>query len=100
MTLRDHPLMVSGGKSAWPPVWVEKYGTSRLTGEIGTLTHLGNNACSSNEILLHITHSGLPYCGTLSIQDSAFCWAIYELLREQIGRTIEEIGDLDLSYTL
>jgi len=85
--------------SLWPPVWTEKYGVTRLTGEIGTLTHLGNDARRVT-LYLHITHKGLPYWGPLAIKDSAFRSAVYELLRGHIGHTISEIGDLDTSHML
>jgi hypothetical protein len=101
MKLRDHPLLIYGGKSAWPPVWIEKYGVTELTGEIGILTHVGGHRPRwTSTIYLHITDHGRAYCGPLLIPDAPFRSAIYKLLRQHKGHTIKDIGDLDLSYTL
>ena len=94
---RRHPLMTYRGARIWPPVWVEKYGDGKLSGEIGELTHLGNNPDESAALFLHITHDGVPYCGKLLIQDPGFRQSVYEVLRKHIGHSIKEIGDLDLS---
>jgi hypothetical protein len=93
LRLRDHPLL----DSLWPPVWTERYASSKLTGEIGTLTHLGDTGRAT--LYLYITHESLPYWGALEIKDSAFRSALYELLREHKGHTISEIGDLDTAHT-
>ena len=95
MKLRNHPLL----NSLWPPVWTEKYAARKLTGEIGTLAHVGDNSRLSM-LYLHITHEGLPYWGALRIKDSASRSAIYALLQEQKGQTIREIRDLDISQAL
>jgi hypothetical protein len=99
--LRDHPLMTKRGIRSWPPVWIEKYGAKELTGEIGRLTYVGTNARRFPEaIFLHMVYEGTPYYGSLLTEDYAFRWALYELLQNNIGRTIKEIGELDLSYLL
>jgi hypothetical protein len=100
MKLREHPMMTHRGAPIWPPIWVEKYGDRKLTGEIGELTHLGNNPHESPALFLHITHEGIAYCGSLPIEDLAFRLTVHNLLRQHIGRSIKEIGDLDLSHTL
>jgi len=38
--------------------------------------------------------------GTLLFKDAAFCRHIADLLQAQFGKTMKEIGDLELSYTL
>jgi hypothetical protein len=38
--------------------------------------------------------------GALVFTDSAFCRQLYEILQQHVGRSIEEIGDVDLAYTL
>ena len=101
MNLRDHPLMRSHGVQSWPPVWVGKYGAAERTGEIGKLTYVGSNPRRiPRAIFLHITHGSTPYCGSLLIEDPAFRLAMYELFQNHIGRTIQEIGDLDLAHLL
>ena len=96
MKLREHPMMTS----TWPPIWSEKYGDIKVTGEIGTLTHLGNNAHESSRLFLHITYERVAYCGLVLIEDSAFRRTVYELLRKHIGHTIKDISDVDLSCPL
>jgi hypothetical protein len=44
--------------------------------------------------------NGAPYMGTLLFSDAAFCWQLHDILQQNLGRSIEEIGDLDLSFTL
>jgi hypothetical protein len=34
------------------------------------------------------------------LDDPAFCREIFEVLIHNLGKTIREIGDIDLSYTL
>jgi hypothetical protein len=40
------------------------------------------------------------YTAILMFDDATFCKQIYNLLQETIDRRIEEIGNLDLSFTL
>jgi hypothetical protein len=41
-------------------------------------------------------HAGAEYMGELLINDAAFCREIYEVLLRHCGKTIQEIGDIDL----
>ena len=43
---------------------------------------------------------GSQYIGALLLEDAAFCSYIYLLLKQNIGRFISEIGDLDVSDSL
>jgi hypothetical protein len=45
-------------------------------------------------------HEKSVYVGCLIFNDHSFCAQISTILREQTGRPIKEIGDLDLSHTL
>ena len=45
-------------------------------------------------------YEGRNYIGTLLIDDAAFCLHVYFILQGQRGRSIEEIGSLDMSYPL
>ena len=38
--------------------------------------------------------------GFMGFDDPSFCSDIYRLLKSNVGLSIKEIGDLDLSYTL
>ena len=70
------------------------------TGEIGVLTQVLMSELMDEKVFLFIDHSGYRYMGMLAFDDSAFCRAIHRLLQNNTGRSIKEIGDLDLSYTL
>ena len=41
-------------------------------------------------------HAGAEYMGELLISDAAFCSEIYEVLLRHCGKTIQEIGEIDL----
>ena len=102
MKPRDHPLMRYRTMRNWPPVWIEKFSENKtLMGEIGVLKTLGViNMKRGTRCYLHITHNGKPYVGSLLFDDAAFCTQIANLLQGQIGTSIADIGDLDLSHTL
>ena len=54
----------------------------------------------TNRLFLLIRHEGFRYMGTMAFDDPAFCYELYRLLKSQVGRSIKEIGALDLSFTL
>lgn len=85
----------------WPPIWIEKYGDNKiLSGEIGVLKHIGTNPALGNRYYLHITYNQRPYVGSVMFDDADFCAFIGDLLKVNIDRSIEAIGDLDLSGPL
>jgi hypothetical protein len=45
-------------------------------------------------------HCGAEYLGALLLNDPSFCREIFAVLLRNIGKTILEIGDIDLTYTL
>ena len=45
-------------------------------------------------------HMGAEYIGCLLFENSAFCRKIAEILREYFGKSIQEIGDIELSFAL
>jgi hypothetical protein len=79
-----------------PPLWKEKFSERTLTGEIGILMHVALDPTSSRTIHVHITNAGLSYIGRLIFDNPRFCHHISVLLKSQVGRTMEEIGDLEL----
>jgi len=98
MQLRDHPLMNYQGVPNWPPVWTLRKGSVKtLTGEVGVLkyVHLDDNKC-----YLVIDYQSMIYTGSIISQDQSFSKQIVRVLRTQISRSIEKIGDLDLSSIL
>jgi hypothetical protein len=104
MQLRDHPLMSCHGASNWPPVWtqanlsVEK--PKIIRDEVGILVYIRGYEGASTKCYLVIEYEGEHYVGVLLFEDMAFCRRITDLLEQHIGRSIEEIGDLDIGETL
>jgi len=102
MQLRDHPLMSYRGVRNWPPVWTlaRDHSVKALMGEVGVLKYVHSNSLMSNKCFLVIDLEEKTYIGSLIFKDHAFCGQISNLLREQVGCPIEEIGDLDVSHLL
>ena len=102
MELRAHPFMRRRGIPNWPPVWTRptKEGNKTERGEVGILRYVHVKDSISNKCFLVIEHDKEHYVGCLIFDDVAFCSQISNLLRDQVGRAVKEIGDLDLSYTL
>jgi hypothetical protein len=102
MELRNHPLMNFRGVRNWPPVWlpVDREITKSLVGEIGILRHVQHDARYNTRCRLVIEHEEGVYTGTLMFDDVSFCWLVTNILKSHIRRSIKNIGDLDLSYSL
>ena len=102
MQLRDHPLMTRKSGDTWPPKWT----TTRLNkddkpiGEVGILEDVLMSNLIDNKIFMWMQWEGVWYMGLLSFDDRIFCYQICTLLKNNISRSIKEIGDLDLSFTL
>ena len=72
-----------------------------LEGEIGTLDRVFPSRIEPDcRIFLVIKYKGNSYMATLLFEDAAFCRQIEGMLQAHLGYTIEEIGDIELSYTL
>src|SRR5262245_42478459 len=101
MELRDHPLMVYRSIRNWPPIWTKKSRPITLRGEIGTLNRVVLTRIEPpKKCFLFIDFNGESYTGTLIFDDASFCRQISDLLRQHSGKSIKDIGDLDLSFTL
>jgi hypothetical protein len=103
MKLRDHPLMSYRGVPNWPPVWTlaaRNGSVMTLMGEVGVLKYVHSNSLMSNKCFLVIDFQHEAYIGSLIFKDHSFCGQISHLLRDHVGRSIKDIGDLDLSSTL
>jgi hypothetical protein len=97
--LRDHPLMSRHGIRNWPPRWgITPSEKKRLSGEVGILEYALKPG--DTKIIIVMKLADQRYTADLMFDDAAFCKQIYELLQRNIGRSIEEIGDLDVSGTL
>lgn len=55
---------------------------------------------SDDKCYLVIEHEAAHYVGSLIFDDIKFCRLMFSVFKDHIGRSIEEIGDVDLSYTL
>jgi hypothetical protein len=102
MKLRDHPLMMrASGFPNWPPKWTTTHlKDDKPIGEVGILEDVMMTDPIKNKVFMWIQWEGVRYVGFLSFDDVSFCSQIYTLLKANIGRSIKEIGDLDLSHTL
>jgi hypothetical protein len=99
MKLRDHPLV----RHSWPPLWWWRAGgeNKHLRGEVGTLREVRPYSIQpADRFYLIMQNERAEYLGVLLIEDYALRRQIFELLVQYCGRTIIEIGDIDLSHTL
>jgi hypothetical protein len=101
MKLRDHPLMSYRAQSNWPPAWstLRDEPFPRPYGEVGVLRAVVIND-RFDKVYLRMEIRGREYLGTLLFDDFGFCYEIYSLLRSYVGCSIQEIGEIDLSYSL
>ena len=94
--------MVRYGIPNWPPVLTPanpRDDKPSLRGEIGALKYVLGQS-SENTCFLMMAHDGMGYIGSLHFDEDLFCQPIGIILETNIGRTIKEIGDLDLSHLL
>jgi hypothetical protein len=103
MLFRDHPLMMYKGNQSWPPAWLwtAGYDNTHPLGEVGILKAvLRSHIEPDDRCFLVMEHCGAEYLGALLLNDPSFCREIFEVLVRNVGKTIQEIGDIDLTYTL
>lgn len=107
--LREHPLMNYRNLANWPPVWTprgRKNGAAVETvppwhtrrGEIGTLqAAFLSTVKRPPRIYLMVKYEGRDYVGSLLFTDAGICRQFYKFFKEQAGKSISEIGMLDVS---
>jgi hypothetical protein len=97
--LRNHPLMVRrSGFACWPPYWwTPRQKEIVPAGEVGTLQSVRMDWIC-NKLFLMMEHDDLAYLGVLQFDDICFCQHLHDILNENLGRSMAEIGDLDLGY--
>jgi hypothetical protein len=100
--LRDHPLMSYRGFSTWPPVWTQTGSgpVKTLFGEIGVLRYAYSSLQPFSQCTLLIDYENQRFAGVLLFDNPDFCVQICNLLQANANRSIEEIADLDLSFTM
>ena len=103
MQFRDHPLLSrKSGYSSWPPKWTTTHldRDDKPIGEVGILEDIMMSELIDNKVFIFMQHQSYRYMGFLGFDDPSFCNEIYRLLKSNLGRSIEEIGDLDVSHLL
>ena len=102
MLLREHPLMTrKSGYANWPPQWMSLSWTgAKINGEVGVLEEATMNDLITNKIFIRARDQGACYMAVLAFDDVAFAQQLCRLLLQSTGRSIRQIGDLDLSHML
>ena len=97
MKFRDHPQISQKRVRSWPPAWVESNSLpgTVLTGEIGVLTDVNLRGFNPCRLLLTIHHENRSFSAVLFFDDEPFCVQVFEFLKGCVGRSIEEIGDMN-----
>ena len=96
LQLRDHPLItLRTGVKAWPPFWITSSGDA-ASGEIGILQDVSIGVLIKTTLFLFVGFQGSRYVGSMSFDDSISCQKFYDLLKPTVGRSIKEIGDLEV----
>ena len=101
MELRRHSLMSFGGVPTWPPEWIWASGLRNVfiypNGEMGILENVRRSIVSPDKCLfITMIHHGSIYLGRLNFDDEEFCGQIFELLKANCGRSLTEIGSMDI----
>ncbi len=102
MLLRNHPLLTSQNSRGWPPewLWCAGFDNTHPRGEVGILkTVFVSSVKPSTSCFLIMEHAGAEYMGELFMSDAAFCSEIYKVLVRHCSKTIQDIGDIDLTDT-
>lgn len=71
-----------------------------MRGEAGILRKVAPKEPLGDKCYLVIEHETAYYVGSLVCDDIMFCRLMFSVFKDHIGRSIKEIGDVDLSYTL
>ena len=82
--------------SIWPPEWSF---TDQGSGELGVLARVELRKNLKPEyIYLEAEHAGDTLKGITLLEDSSRLGFFYRKLRENIGKPLVEIGDLDINF--
>jgi hypothetical protein len=71
-----------------------------LFGEIGILRCAASSLEPFSQCTLLIDYEKQTFTGVLLFDNPDFCVQICNLLQANVGRSIEEIADLDVSFTM
>src|SRR5258705_13803044 len=94
--------MSYNGLSNWPPEWIWADGPRNFythpMGEIGILEDVRRSIFNSDRCLfIKMRYHGILYLGRLSFDHREFCRRVFELLKANYSRAIQEIGAMDIS---
>ena len=86
----------------WPPHWSTSYRPEKHwpRGEIGTLEDAWMHELLDRCVFLYIRHDGFQYTGSICFDDHDSCMIVFSFLESVVGRSIAEIGELDISNLL
>ena len=100
--LRNHPRMSYRKVPSWPPSWVWMSGSEdkQPKGEVGILkqVRMVNGHPIVHRCFLWMEYEDGTYLGCLLLDNLSFCKQLSRLLEKNVGRSVKEIGGLDLSY--
>ena len=69
-------------------------------GEIGTLKSVWMHELLDRCVFLSIKHNGFQHTGHMYFDDHDSCMMVFNFLKSVVGRTIADIGDVDMSHLL
>jgi hypothetical protein len=98
MELRNHDCMSHGWVPLWPPHWKWTFGENNTypVGEIGILENVQRSSIDPNLCYLSMNHAGAKYVGHLHFDREECCGLLLELLPNHYGRSLQEIGEIDI----
>ena len=84
----------------WPPNWSNTYQAKNdwPHGEIGTLESVWMDKLLDRCVFLYVKNDVFHYTGHMSFDDPGSCMMVYSFLKSVVGRSVAEIGDLDVSH--
>lgn len=102
LNFRDHPALIRNGLMLWPPQWSNTYQAKEIwpQGEIGTLEKVWMDELLDRCVFLHMRDDVFRYIGAIHFDDRVSCTMVFNFLKSVVGRSVAEIGDLDISHLL
>jgi hypothetical protein len=106
-----HALMSYRGQPNWPPswMWVGPGENHYPHGEVGVLKEVHISVLDPlkpdskrpyNRVYLFMEYRDCRYIGCLLFDDPAGCREIGKILSQYCGRSLKEIGQIDLAHLL
>jgi hypothetical protein len=90
--------MTCRGTPNWPPAWLVD-DSELFAGDPGVVKYVIANERDQKKCFLIIEQNGRGYVGLLKFDDSRVCARIATILRKYTGRSITDIGDIDLTLS-